>query len=657
MAKEILIAVSEKPDQEEFKEILGGTEYRLIFADNGEDALQQIRFFKPSLVIAETALSDKSGLQICKAIKADRELNDISCVLLKGALEELSKKDVEQVQADGVISKPLRGGEVLKLVERLRDKGAMGKKEESLLEDLENLEDNEVIELVDVVEEPEPRLSIDDFLAPEKEEMATKMAPLESWDKQIGKEEKPLEEELNLMLEGLKKGEAKVEAKTEAKVQPKAEARPKAEPVEPPPKAAGQEAPKDDLFEKIALEDIFLKVEKLKPDIEQELSGEGVKPSEAGLSLEEGLPLGKEAAEKPFSLEEFETVLKRSVSAEPEEEILHPPIKEEPKKGVLEKEVAEGDVLKEEVSGIPPVVPVSEEKAALAAIEKDLEALLGEEKEAEVPVEFSVKEFELKEEKLGAEELEEALQPFMAGETKEESVQKGRPPEVDLEEEELKDLLEEEFPEAEFGEGLKEEEFPKEFLDQMVKKEGIKPAEEFLPERVELFEEQEAPDLFKEEMAAAGAPGEERRDLLREMEEKLFEDEVVAGMDPKPKRAMEMGETETPVFPEEAEVMALGKPEEERKDLSEEAGAAQRPPSEKAPPIVRPPDKQVEEILTRGVQAMMEDFVRKVVPEMTQNLLNVTMERIESMVKEVVPDIAEKAIKEEIRKLQEGDKE
>jgi CheY-like chemotaxis protein len=128
VAKEILIAVSEKPDQEEFKEILGGTEYRLIFADNGEDALQQIRFFKPTLVIAETALSEMSGLQICKAIKADRELNDISCVLLKGSLEELSKKDVGQAQADGVICKPLRGDEVLKLVERLRDKVTMWKK-------------------------------------------------------------------------------------------------------------------------------------------------------------------------------------------------------------------------------------------------------------------------------------------------------------------------------------------------------------------------------------------------------------------------------------------------------------------------------------------------------------------------------------------------
>jgi hypothetical protein len=323
----------------------------------------------------------------------------------------------------------------------------------------------------------------------------------------------------------------------------------------------------------------------------------------------------------------------------------------------LEKEVAKGEVLKEEVPGISPVAPVSEEKAALAAIEKDLEAFLEEEKEAEVPVEFSVKEFELKEEQLGAEELGEALQPFMAGKTKEEGVQEGAPAEIDLEEEDLKDLLEEEFPKAEFEEELKEEEFPKEFLDQMVREEGIKPAEESPPERIELFEEQEAPDLFKEEMAAAGAPGEERKDLLREMEEKLFEDEVVAGMESKPDRAMEMEEMEAPVLPEEGEVIALGKPEEERKDLSEEAGAAPRSSFKETRPIARPPDKQVEEILTRGVQAMMEDFVRKVVPEMTQNLLNVTMERIESMVKEVVPDIAEKAIKEEIRKLQEGEKE
>jgi CheY-like chemotaxis protein len=642
VAKEILIAVSEKLDQEEFKEILGGTEYRLIFADNGEDALQQISFFRPSLVIAETVLSEKSGLQICKAVKADRELKDISCVLLKGPLEELSKKDLQQAQADGVISKPLHGDEVLKLVERLRDKGTMGKKEKSLLEDLENLGDNEVIELVDVVEEPEPRLSIDDFLAPEKEEVSTKMAPLESWDKQIGKEEKPLEEELNLVLEGLKKGEGTAQPKPEAK------AKVKEEPVPPPPKAAAQEVPKGDLFEKVALEDIFLKVEKLKPAIEKELAGEAVTSPEGELSLEEGLPLGGEAAEKPFSLEEFEATLKRGVLAEPEEEIVKPP-------EVPEEEVAKADVPKKGVAGVPPVVPAGDEKAALAAIEKDLEALLEKEKKAEERIDFSVKEFELEEEKVGVEELGAALQPFMAAEAEEKGAEEEGLPEVDLEEEELKGLQEEEFPKVELEEGLKEEEFPREFLDQMVKEEEIEAAEEPPPERVELFGEQEAPDLFKEEAVPAAAPGAERRDLLREMEEKLFEDEVAAGT--KPERTMETEEMPASVFSEQEELMALRRPEEEGQDLGRDVGAAPGPPFEEGRPAVRSPDKQVEEILSRGVQAMMEDFVRKVVPEMTQNLLNVTMERIESMVKEVVPDIAEKAIKEEIRKLQEGDKE
>ena len=41
---------------------------------------------------------------------------------------------------------------------------------------------------------------------------------------------------------------------------------------------------------------------------------------------------------------------------------------------------------------------------------------------------------------------------------------------------------------------------------------------------------------------------------------------------------------------------------------------------------------------------MMEGFITKVLPQMTQNILNLTVERIEKMVKEIVPDLAEKAI-------------
>jgi len=37
-----------------------------------------------------------------------------------------------------------------------------------------------------------------------------------------------------------------------------------------------------------------------------------------------------------------------------------------------------------------------------------------------------------------------------------------------------------------------------------------------------------------------------------------------------------------------------------------------------------------------------------VVPEIAQNMVHLTMERIEQMVKEIVPDLAQKAIQEEI---------
>ena len=74
----------------------------------------------------------------------------------------------------------------------------------------------------------------------------------------------------------------------------------------------------------------------------------------------------------------------------------------------------------------------------------------------------------------------------------------------------------------------------------------------------------------------------------------------------------------------------------------------------------RPPgatDKEIEEIIAKGVRAMVEDFMTKVVPEVTQNIVSLTVERIEKMVKEIVPDIAEKAVQDEIRRLEEGEKD
>ena len=590
MAREILIADSDKGDQEEFKKIFEMKDYRLIFSENGEDALEQVKFFKPDLIIADTALSEKSGLQVCSALKADREFKHIPIVLLKGTFEGISERDLERTRADGVISKPLHEGEVLGLVDRLMEEGAMKTKTESLLEDLDKFDDEQIIELTDVVEEPESRVRIDDLMASEKEEVPGEIADLVSLEKQLEKVTQPPEEELSLS-----PGEAIKE-----EVKPKAAAPP-----------APKEAKGEELFEKVALEEIFLKMEQLKPAIEKELLGE----EEVHIAEEEPSATA-EAAEKPFSLEEFEAALEKEPMPKPEEKMMQPFMPEPPKREAPKKEV---------LPEIPPFdLPAFEIPTKEEAKTASVEALWGEEmkgaKEEPLKEVLSSKSL-LEEEDLTMEALEQALGPLVQAEAKKAVMPKAPAKELIIEEEPLAELVEEEFPQ----ELLAEAEL----------------AKEKLPEE-ELGEEEFSRALLQEERIEEAVPvpeepkGEEIGEIVKVMEE------VAA---PTPLLAEEIRMAETPLA---------------QKVIAPEEFSPPRPaiPAiEEGAPKLQLADKQLEAIIAKGVQAMMEDFITKIVPEMTQNIVGVTVDRIEKMVKEIVPEMAEKAIQEEIKRLQEEEKE
>ena len=590
MAREILIADSDKGDQEEFKKIFEMKDYRLIFSENGEDALEQVKFFKPDLIIADTALSEKSGLQVCSALKADREFKHIPIVLLKGTFEGISERDLEQTRADGVISKPLHEGEILGLVDRLMEEGAMKTKTESLLEDLDKFDDEQIIELTDVVEEPESRVRIDDLMPSEKEEVPGEIADLVSLEKQLEKVTQPPEEELSLS-----PGEAIKE-----EVKPKAAAPP-----------APKEAKGEELFEKVALEEIFLKMEQLKPAIEKELLGE----EEVHIAEEEPSATA-EAAEKPFSLEEFEAALEKEPMPKPEEKMMQPFMPEPPKREAPKKEV---------LPEIPPFdLPAFEIPTKEEAKTASVEALWGEEmkgaKEEPLKEVLSSKSL-LEEEDLTMEALEQALGPLVQAEAKKAVMPKAPAKELIIEEEPLAELVEEEFPQ----ELLAEAEL----------------AKEKLPEE-ELGEEEFSRALLQEERIEEAVPvpeepkGEEIGEIVKVMEE------VAA---PTPLLAEEIRMAETPLA---------------QKVIAPEEFSPPRPaiPAiEEGAPKLQLADKQLEAIIAKGVQAMMEDFITKIVPEMTQNIVGVTVDRIEKMVKEIVPEMAEKAIQEEIKRLQEEEKE
>lgn len=473
MTKEILIADSDKGDQEEFQRLFESTDYNVFFSESSKETLMRMKLFKPDLIIASKNLVDENVFDLCKSIKSDPEYKNIPCLLLSNFFEEISEQERIEAGADGVISRPLKEDEILNMVDRLMEESSLNLGEETVnlkaegwesLSDLERIasdelkleeEEEEIIELVDVIEEGEARLSIDDIVPSTKEEL----------------------------IESASFQEPSMETEFERGLIQKEK----------------EERPEDELFTKIELEEILQKVEQLRPSMAEELQGEKEPVTPSTVEKEfEGERVGVS------SLEEFEAALKREVRVEPITE------------SVGEEELA-------------PISYIEQEEKE----EIEPEALLTQ-----------IEEEKIEEEKVVDERIEE----------------------------------------------IPEEELPEEFFEEILKEEEVGGVKETKEEMV--FEEAE----LKEEVI----PEEIRLEKLEEIEApKVFEGEK----------------------------------------------------------LLRPIDKQLEEVILKGIQGMVSDFITKILPEMTQNILNLTMERIEKMVSEIVPEMAEKAIREEIKRLKRGDQD
>ena len=519
MAKEILIADSDKMVQKEFEKIFEATDYQIIFSKTNEEALLRGRVFKPDLIIG--------GRDLCSSVRADVELKDLPFILMINIFDDLSESERKLLRVDGMISKPFNEDKILNTVDRLMVRGKEGtegigiseddldwksfsdigkslpeKKEELSLNGMGESEEEEIIELVDVVEEPESRMSIDDFAIQQKEESIGEIAPMEQWGKQE-EMEKSTEEELLLPSEGKKEEMEEMTVSLEEKIEKK------------------EISPEKEFFEKIELEEVLLKMESLQPSMEKEWPA-----TKEEKIVKEDRTASKRAEERYQDLKEFEAALKGKVEVESTEEELQPFYIEEPKAEFVKVAV--------------PVEPTKETELQELSEEEFPEAFL--------------------------EELEQEL-----GKVEEEEVTP-----VETEE----DIEEEEFGEDEISKFFEEE---------------VKVTEKVLEQP---FEEPEAVEEL--------TPVEE----LKEVEVESLE----------PLKAPEILEEQFP-----------------------------------SPPVRL--DRNIEEVISKGVQEMMQDFITKIIPGMTQNVLILTLDRIEKMVKEIVPDLAEKVIQEEIKRLQRGEKD
>ena len=94
------------------------TDYTVLEARDGEEAVDTTRTQKPDLVLMDILMPNMDGYTACYEIKKDWAIRTIPVVMLSGLGYELNKKLAQDLAADGYITKPFSLQELLGTVKQ-----------------------------------------------------------------------------------------------------------------------------------------------------------------------------------------------------------------------------------------------------------------------------------------------------------------------------------------------------------------------------------------------------------------------------------------------------------------------------------------------------------------------------------------------------------
>ena len=112
-----MIVVAEDHEDIRFvlKRALERAGYEVVTASDGAAALEAVRLHRPDLVVTDVDMPVLSGLDLCRAIRADAELRHIPVVLASGSLLPGDARAVD-VGASATLLKPFLPTQLLDCV-------------------------------------------------------------------------------------------------------------------------------------------------------------------------------------------------------------------------------------------------------------------------------------------------------------------------------------------------------------------------------------------------------------------------------------------------------------------------------------------------------------------------------------------------------------
>jgi len=108
----ILVVDDEPKLARTLKAILSGNGFEPLLAATGEQGLELLDRCRPDLVLLDLALPGIDGLEVCRAIRRDRQL-DLPILILSAQDDEDAKVEALDLGADDYLTKPFGAKELL----------------------------------------------------------------------------------------------------------------------------------------------------------------------------------------------------------------------------------------------------------------------------------------------------------------------------------------------------------------------------------------------------------------------------------------------------------------------------------------------------------------------------------------------------------------
>jgi DNA-binding response OmpR family regulator len=121
MAKRVLIVDDEPNIVISLEYLMKKAGFDVAVAADGDAALVQLRSFRPDLVLLDIMMPNKSGYEVCEAVRADPEHVGIRIVMLTAKGRDFEVAKGMALGADAYVTKPFSTKDLVTLVKALLD--------------------------------------------------------------------------------------------------------------------------------------------------------------------------------------------------------------------------------------------------------------------------------------------------------------------------------------------------------------------------------------------------------------------------------------------------------------------------------------------------------------------------------------------------------